>query len=390
MPVQSKPTQRLVCLFFLFDPCHYFECACYDLKDYEAYKKHVQRRHLLNIHCPRCFESFDSEDAKTEHIRSNTCTLVAGHDKLTESEWAARQDCPRTRSCIEKCQWFWERYFNCPAPDPERFYSQGPVIEIARALIDHNTIQSTLEERLPLEYQNMSKDLAEVIGAALMSRIPGPGGPRKYRVTVGCNQGGSNSNKGPSVDLGTPSGLQFTGTQAVETELADPEAELLRPTANHVAQPLPQQVLLGQQDAGSPIIGGPSTHPATASSAAPSLQPGCSFNPASVLPQYAESVIDGPSTKNVITYRDVWVAPWGTADEVLGRLLSYPISWSKPDGPKWSDVYDYIDRDTLWQSWNSGSIPTVLIPVPIRETHVQSFVEMESKLHDLEGTGEFH
>ncbi|KAK4174878.1 hypothetical protein QBC36DRAFT_33183 [Triangularia setosa] len=368
----AKP--RLACPFFRYNPCRHYACASYELKGFEAVKKHLERKHILKNHCSRCFKSFDNEETRNEHIMNDTCTLALGRDEITYSEWTTAKRCPRTSSCEVKWKWLWTTFFNLPVPPRELVYFQDAVAEAKRILIDLDTIQSVLKTRLPLNQQDMSS-LADEICEALMRDNSGA---RPYRAYY--NSEGSGDNNGPYVGLGASLGLQSTGTEAVETKPADPKVD-------NFALMQQQQALL-QEEARPPTTRDPSAHSAMMSSTVATLPTDLSFSLSSALHRPAEPGVESPGPNILNIWRTAFVIPWGTADGALARLMEDPISWFRPDGPKWSDVYDHIDRDALRQFWKLGSTPAVEISIPIRPTHIQSFAAIESKLHDFEGTGE--
>ncbi|KAK4201042.1 hypothetical protein QBC40DRAFT_279024 [Triangularia verruculosa] len=370
MPTNVNITKpRLACPFFRFDPCRHYACASYELKGFEAVKKHIERKHILRNHCARCFKSFENETARNDHITGSICPLAPGHDEITYLEWTSTKGCPRTNSCEVKWRWLWATYFNLPALTRELIYFEDAVVEAKRVLIDMATIQSVLKTRLQLDQSDISCLAADIREALLRENS----GSRAYRA---CYIDESSSDKtGPGVDPRVSLGMGNTGADATQME----------PTTSEVGNvDLPsEQTMLSQEDPRSPTIEDLSVQPALTAAIVPTLLAESDLNPASILNKPFADNLNGFGQFD--NWRMVRVVPWGTADGALARLMEDPISWLKPDGPKWSDLYDHIDRDALRQCWQPGSIPTVQIAIPIRLTHIHSFAAVESKLHTLEG-----
>ncbi|KAK4651890.1 hypothetical protein QC762_0097380 [Podospora pseudocomata] len=361
----TKP--RLACPFFRYDPCRHYACASYELKGFEAVKKHLERKHILKNHCARCFRSFESEDARNNHIVSERCSIALGRDEITYDEWTTARRCPRTKSCEVKWKWLWTTFFKLPALPRELIYFQDAVVEAKNVLIDPVTIQSVLKARLHLDQQEISSVADEVREALLRKNS----GARPYRV---CDSEGGGDN-------GIPANLKASGYGSMGVGAAEMEAEAVAfalPPARHAL--LPEEPCL-------PIIGESSPHPAAVVSPVTPLPTSFSLGPISVPQQPASTSGEGPETNTFGAWRTVCLVPWATADGILARLMEDPISWFKPNGPKWSDVYDHIDRDALRKFWALGNTPAVQVSIPIRSTHVQSLAAIESELFDFEVAG---
>ena len=68
----SEESRLLACPFCKWSSRRYRKCHRYILKDIARIKQHLSRRHRIPIHCAVCFEIFDSEDDRDEHLRQRT------------------------------------------------------------------------------------------------------------------------------------------------------------------------------------------------------------------------------------------------------------------------------------------------------------------------------
>ena len=71
----SEESRLLACPFCKWSSHRYRKCYKYILKDIARLKQHLSRCHRIPIHCAVCFDIFDSEDDRDEHLRQRTCEI---------------------------------------------------------------------------------------------------------------------------------------------------------------------------------------------------------------------------------------------------------------------------------------------------------------------------
>jgi hypothetical protein len=65
------------CPFAKKDPLKYGSCYKYILRRIRDVKQHLSRIHQQPIYCPRCMDTFETEEERDEHIRETSCELRA-------------------------------------------------------------------------------------------------------------------------------------------------------------------------------------------------------------------------------------------------------------------------------------------------------------------------
>ena len=71
----SEESRLLACPFCKWSSHRYRKCYKYILKDIARLKQHLSRCHRIPIHCVVCFDTFDNEDDRDEHLRQRTCEI---------------------------------------------------------------------------------------------------------------------------------------------------------------------------------------------------------------------------------------------------------------------------------------------------------------------------
>ena len=289
---------RFACLFLRFNPNCYLACAGAHLANYEAVKKHIERKHLnrSDFYCPRCFTFFTCEDEKDEHVRrinSDTpCAEVPGHDVITNAEWkrifSSNKDdtdrCPRTSKCPEKWIWMWRKMFRGhPQPPLEAVYLKDIVVEARHLLINRDSIQTLLETNSPLN-QFAIPDLTIRIYQGLMLE---DSRPRPYRV---CHD-----------------------SDRAQGESSNEDAGVLRPVVDQLTLPF-EQALLGPGDSLS-LLGAVPGQLATDGSVVrtPQASPSSYLPRFSLTPTNADNVMWGPMLTPLLSDSD---AAWESGQQV--------------------------------------------------------------------------
>jgi len=329
----AKP--KLACPFFRFNPFHYFECASHDLADYEAVRTHIKRKHMgsSDFYCAICYGYFDSASERDAHLRRTgyeRCISVRGHDQITNAEWSEAGRCPRTSNCETKWLWLWDNFFKgLPRPS---VYLEDIVVEAKRVFLDLATIQSVLVTHLPLNQLDPSTLAARVHEALMRANS----GARQYRVDHDAE----------------------TNPPAV------PEAELLRPIAEHLA-------LSSQQASPAPY------------SKLATEGRGGRFSHSILHPPLIPPQLGDPSSNDAgfsIPFNTMAPLAPPSDWEALLRSSDGPLSWENPNGPKWSDVLNHVDWGAFRQSLNTLENPPMLFfLVPILPGRLQRFIEIPSR-----------
>ncbi|CAK7237021.1 hypothetical protein SCUCBS95973_009806 [Sporothrix curviconia] len=357
-PPCKTPKPRLACLFFRHNPTKYAECATYELTDFDAVKKHIKRKHMgrTEYYCPRCYDFFDGEEEKNQHIRDGLCATVPGYDVITAAEWndanasnaLGGESRPWTTDITRKRMWLWDKLFQGhPQPSPDLVYLQ----DIATKQMEPFSIsafQSALQTHMP-SLQPVSRDLAEKIRQDLISANRGPQPYRKYlypRNTPGTsNSSSTTTSTGPEVSVIADATLLEPITHFLQTE----RVEVLEPFQDATGdERLPQPVFSAEQDI-------------------------CSSSPGLHLLS-ALDVAEVDAEDNLIISVDL---PPGEMDieEAIKCVKCYPVAAFNPRSPAWGDetVFSCID-------WNAKTATTVLqVRIPIRRDQISRLRAMETR-----------
>ncbi|KAI1088863.1 hypothetical protein F5B19DRAFT_403199 [Rostrohypoxylon terebratum] len=119
------------CPYAKKDPVHYRRCYGYFLGRIRDVKQHLSRCHRRPIYCPICNETFDDEDEKDIHIRSQNCTRRQSKKIEGISEKQKKELGHRLSSKLpEDQQWFavWDTLFS-PHPRPKTPYRDRELSE---------------------------------------------------------------------------------------------------------------------------------------------------------------------------------------------------------------------------------------------------------------------
>ncbi|KAJ8131746.1 hypothetical protein O1611_g1875 [Lasiodiplodia mahajangana] len=65
------------CPYYLRDHKSYSGCRKYELSRIRDVKQHLSRLHQRPPYCPRCYSTYDNEDARDDHIRTQQCEARA-------------------------------------------------------------------------------------------------------------------------------------------------------------------------------------------------------------------------------------------------------------------------------------------------------------------------
>lgn len=363
----DKCKTKLACPFLRFNPDEYFDCASYNLTNFEAVKLHLDRVHKMpDFYCPCCFSHFENEDDKNQHVRRLTCTQIPGHDEITHTQWKdawnhprdSAEHCPRTSKCEIKWIWMWKQFFRdyCEPPR-EHIYLEESVVEARRLSFNYQAVQSILDTHRSLDTPELTRMIFE---AAV--RTPSPPGPRRYRFCPDLND----DRGGQGASLGLIALPASQPTNQLVTGLDDSNPGALSSWASHDQSPvfLSTGHLLDHASGTNP---GPD----------PDLPINLSrFSPSLVLPQTVE-----PGAKitggNEEYYHTVFVERWATARECFRDLVHREILWPGSIGPTWGAAYPFIDFDAWEQSW--AKLPEGLIftvHIPIHQRHIKEFLQL--------------
>src|SRR3569833_2738605 len=367
----SKPL--MACPFFRLDPERYFACADCDLRGYDAVKQHMERNHRGSFYCPqrRCFSFFKTAEKRDTHIRGGCSTDVPGHDHITDTEWDAVFDnpadrCIRTYDDVTKYLWMWSRLFRGHTPPTrDEVLLQNLLVEGKKFMYGFETILSVLETQPDLLLNQLpARALAGALRGAFLAANP----LQRYRVyhpgyEMQANNGegtsGSSSNAGPGPQVGS-------GADAAP---ADAGAELLRPVAQYLGAPLPEQAPLGHGDASSSLVSSSS-----AMAGLSAVATCTSAEPAAPAPAGDNDNLD-------LYYRTVIMKPYRTIHDAWADLQRYGLS-NRSDGPSWRDARDFVDFEAWEAMWEaelslpySASYP--LLMVPIRRSQAARFRDLE-------------
>ncbi|KAI1099086.1 hypothetical protein F4804DRAFT_322913 [Jackrogersella minutella] len=121
----------LACPYAKKDPVRYRDCYRYFLGRVRDVKQHLTRCHRKPIYCPICNETFDDEDEKDVHIRSQNCTRHPSIEIEGISERQKKELGHRLSAKLpEEEQWFavWDTLFS-PHPRPRTPYRDRELSE---------------------------------------------------------------------------------------------------------------------------------------------------------------------------------------------------------------------------------------------------------------------
>jgi hypothetical protein len=108
-PSQSKTMQRtLACPYLKFDPIAHRECCRYRLKRIRDVKQHLNREHIPEYYCQRCFKTdFRTKQDHQSHVNLSACpiedpTVLNGLSPQQQRQLSRKSN----RSFSEEEQWF--------------------------------------------------------------------------------------------------------------------------------------------------------------------------------------------------------------------------------------------------------------------------------------------
>ncbi|KAI0399211.1 hypothetical protein F4802DRAFT_57299 [Xylaria palmicola] len=73
----EKEQRVFACPFYARSYKHHMGCRKYELRRIRDVKQHLWRQHLRRPLCARCYETFDSEEERDEHVRAQQCEVRA-------------------------------------------------------------------------------------------------------------------------------------------------------------------------------------------------------------------------------------------------------------------------------------------------------------------------
>lgn len=175
----------LACPFAKKDPIKYRDCYRYFLGRVRDVKQHLTRCHRKPLYCPTCNETFEDEDDRDSHIRSQSCTERS--DIVIEgiSEKQKRELGQRISSKMgEEQQWFavYDILFH-PHPRPRTPYRDRELSEELCRFQDFMTargptiLTEVIEARgmdlanLPQEERSLASFMRERLGEGLQHII---------------------------------------------------------------------------------------------------------------------------------------------------------------------------------------------------------------------------
>lgn len=126
----ALPKQSFACPFAKADPVTHLSCLHYTMSRIGDVKSHIQKHHMIPVHCPRCGLVFDCpgrhhDDDRMAHIQAQACNLVNVKLRpglvLSPAQMGQLRNCgeaSRTGSRYER-RWYgiWDFLFpDLPAP----------------------------------------------------------------------------------------------------------------------------------------------------------------------------------------------------------------------------------------------------------------------------------
>ncbi|KAF5536411.1 hypothetical protein FMEXI_10357 [Fusarium mexicanum] len=71
----NKCVESFACPFYRRHPERYFDCISLKMPRISDVKQHLQRRHMANYFCPRCFKGFSALKPLQEHVLQQDCSM---------------------------------------------------------------------------------------------------------------------------------------------------------------------------------------------------------------------------------------------------------------------------------------------------------------------------
>lgn len=124
--------RTFACPFFKKNPSFYPQCHKYTLRRVWEVKAHLNRRHMAPIHCPRCMETFQSEDDRDGHVRDANCEQAIGIKLEGMTEVQRRHLAkPASREHTAEQQWYgiFDTLFPGHEPRPQSPYIDRTILD---------------------------------------------------------------------------------------------------------------------------------------------------------------------------------------------------------------------------------------------------------------------
>ncbi|KAL2672433.1 hypothetical protein Neosp_013143 [[Neocosmospora] mangrovei] len=144
----DEPPQgfTLACPFFRHNPVKYQMCHGRKLTSISRVIQHIMRFHTRPAHCPICFRTFNSADARDEHLIEQACQ-IGEHvvpDGITRSQEARLRSRRAPRNMSVNDRWFriWNILFS-EAPKTNSIYLgdwQSEVIDASRQFMNQEGV----------------------------------------------------------------------------------------------------------------------------------------------------------------------------------------------------------------------------------------------------------
>ena len=180
----------LACPFYKHNRFTHEKCLQMRLVSVHRLKQHIYRKHLLPVHCPRCYELFDDESAKLEHQRRESgCPVQARPAGLTGITDLQRREIQRRSISCRPIPELWNGIFAVifpGAPLPRSPYVELTVSRESLAVIRafrarwRPVFAAFAPSRLPPEFLDRANLLeafmAEVVDDTLTRILDGGGG----------------------------------------------------------------------------------------------------------------------------------------------------------------------------------------------------------------------
>ncbi|KAK0643213.1 hypothetical protein B0T16DRAFT_178680 [Cercophora newfieldiana] len=95
----AHPNQSFACPYAKTFPVKHISCLKYCMKRIGDVKSHLQRHHMMPVHCPNCgliFAGRKKHEDRASHIRTRTCASVNFHPLtgLSPEQMERLKDCP--------------------------------------------------------------------------------------------------------------------------------------------------------------------------------------------------------------------------------------------------------------------------------------------------------
>lgn len=129
----------LACPFYKRDPLEHSGCVKYKLKRIKDVKQHIYRHHSKPpFHCPRCFKTFETLEAKDSHLLDAGCSRSQGPGFKGISESQHRELSQNSgsfpgESFLEQWRRIWKVLFQDAAPPQSCYlgsYSEEVVVQL--------------------------------------------------------------------------------------------------------------------------------------------------------------------------------------------------------------------------------------------------------------------